>query len=74
MSWAQRFVFMGALALPVGLLGASAFNPDNGLILHSMLLWRGFGLIFEVVAPLSLILAMLIALTGAITRYLPRSG
>jgi hypothetical protein len=28
----------------VGLLGASAFNPDDGSLLHSELLWRLFGI------------------------------
>jgi hypothetical protein len=73
MSWAQRFCLVGALALPVGLFGAAAFNPDSGAIVHSTVLWRSFGLMFEVAAPLLLVGAMLIALTGAIKRLRPRS-
>ena len=31
-------------AAAVGLLGAAAFNPDDGFLLHSEPLWRAFGI------------------------------
>jgi hypothetical protein len=34
-------------AIPLGAVGASAFNPDNGLVLHSEVLWRIFGIMCE---------------------------
>jgi hypothetical protein len=35
------------VAIPVGFLGASAFNPDRGMLLHSEVLWRIFGIVCE---------------------------
>jgi hypothetical protein len=32
------------VGLAVGLLGASAFNPDDGLLVRSEPLWRTFGI------------------------------
>ena len=31
-------------AMPVGMAGAAAFNPDDGWLLRSMPLWQAFGL------------------------------
>jgi len=74
MSWPQRFALTGVLTLPVGLLGAAAFNPDSGFVVHSMVLWRIFGLMFEIATPLLLILAMLTAITSAIKSQHSRSA
>jgi hypothetical protein len=35
------------LAVPVGMVGAWAFNPDSGTVLRSELLWRIFGIMAE---------------------------
>jgi hypothetical protein len=35
------------IAIPVGGLGARAFNPDSGTVLHSEVLWRIFGIMCE---------------------------
>jgi hypothetical protein len=55
------------LAVPLGFLGAAAFNPDSGFILHSMVLWRIFGLMFEVGLPLLLIMLVVSAVRSLIT-------
>ena len=39
-----RAFVIGASATWVGLLGASAFNPDDGYLLRSEALWTVFGL------------------------------
>jgi hypothetical protein len=31
-------------AIAIGMLGASAFNPDNGSVAHVEVLWRIFGI------------------------------
>jgi hypothetical protein len=36
-----------SIAIPLGGLGAWAFNPDSGALLHSEVLWRVFGIVFE---------------------------
>jgi hypothetical protein len=74
MTWPQRFALTSALSLSVGLLGATAFNPDSGLVLHSMVLWRIFGLTFEIGTPLLLILSMLTAITSVIKGHHSRSA
>jgi hypothetical protein len=40
------FVVLG-LAVPAGMAGAWAFNPDSGALLHSEVLWRIFGVMAE---------------------------
>jgi amino acid transporter len=35
---------IAALLFVVGLLGAAAFNPDDGVLAHSEPLWRLFGI------------------------------
>lgn len=35
------------VAIPIGFVGASAFNPDSGAVLHSEVLWRIFGIMCE---------------------------
>jgi hypothetical protein len=68
MSRLQRLLLALAVAIPVGLLGAQAFNPDSGFLLHSMVLWRIFGLIFELGLPLLLILTVLSSIISVISR------
>jgi hypothetical protein len=55
-----------------GLLGASAFNPDNGILLHHEALWRTFG-IAAYVAGYALPLLGVIALTQLIVRAVRRA-
>ena len=39
------FAMAGSAALiAIGLLGVSAFNPDDGIVFHSEPLWRVFGI------------------------------
>jgi hypothetical protein len=49
-----------SVAIPLGGIGAWAFNPDSGAVLHSEVLWRIFGLMFEV--GLFLLVALVVAL------------
>jgi hypothetical protein len=37
-----------AVCVLAGALGAWAFNPEDGMVLHSEPLWRIFGIAFEV--------------------------
>ena len=74
MTWPQGLALTGVLALAVGLVGATAFNPDSGFVLHSMVLWRIFGLTFEIGTPLLLILSMLTAITSVIKGHHSRSA
>ncbi len=67
MTWPQRLALTAVLALPVGFVGATAFNPDSGFVLHSVVLWRTFGPMVEIGTPLLLLLATLTAITSAIT-------
>ncbi len=45
-----------AFAVPIGFLGAWAFNPGSGAVLHSYPLWQIFGGIAEIGMPLLLLL------------------
>lgn len=74
MTWPRGLALTGALALPVGLVGATAFNPDSGLVLHRSVLWRIFGLMVEIGTPMLLILATLTAITSAIRGHHSRSS
>jgi hypothetical protein len=53
-------VIVLAIAIPLGGVGAWAFNPDSGAVLHSEVLWRIFGIMFE--AALFLLAALVVAL------------
>jgi hypothetical protein len=35
------------VCIPLGGVGAWAFNPDRGAVVHSLVLWRIFGIMFE---------------------------
>jgi hypothetical protein len=74
MTWPQGVALTSVLAMPVGLPGATACNPDSGFILHRMVLWRIFGVTVEIGTPLLLTLAMLTAITSAIKRRHSRSA
>ncbi|MDQ6840942.1 MAG: hypothetical protein M3025_00770 [Actinomycetota bacterium] len=50
-----------AVAIPIGGVGAWAFNPDSGAVLHSLALWRIFGIMFELGLPLLLIVLIVAA-------------
>lgn len=53
------------MTIPVGFLGAWAFNPDSGFLLHDELLWRIFGISCEVGPLVLLLVVLLAAVTGA---------
>ncbi len=63
-----------AVAVPVGLLGASAFNPDSGFVLHNEALWRIFGIMFELGLPLLFIVAILTAVVHMLSRRRSRNA
>jgi uncharacterized membrane protein YhfC len=65
----ERYAAALALAVIVGLVGASAFNPDNGFLIHSESLWRIFGLTFEIGAAI-LLLAVILAISVGVFRSL----
>jgi hypothetical protein len=44
----QTAAFALAGVVFVGVIGARAFNPDNGSVLRSAVLWRTFGIAAEV--------------------------
>lgn len=48
------------VAIPVGLIGAWAFNPDSGSVVHSDTLWHIFGIMAEVAIFLFMALAVLV--------------
>jgi len=50
-------IIVVAIAIPVGGVGAWAFNPDSGAVAHSEALWSIFGLMFELGIPLLMLLA-----------------
>lgn len=58
-----------ALAVPLGLAGAWAFNPDSGAVLHSEILWRIFG----ITAEGGLLLVYLAVLLGPFALLLRRA-
>jgi hypothetical protein len=61
----QIAVIALAAAVLIGAAGASAFNPDSGAVLHSLALWRIFGIMFELGLPL-LVLAVIVAAIHAV--------
>ena len=58
-----------AIAIPLGGVGAWAFNPDSGAVLHSEVLWRIFGLMFEGGLLLVVVLVLAVGLFS-ITRWI----
>ena len=61
-----------ATVVVAGLVGASAFNPDNGFLAHSTLLWRVFGISFEaggIILVLGIVAtALMVAVDGLRSR------
>lgn len=47
----------------IGLLGAWAFNPDNGSVAHSAALWRLFGIPGELSVPAFAVIALLLTVS-----------
>jgi len=67
--------FAGATAIAVGaviigMTGAAAFNPDDGLVAHVDLLWRVFG----IGVYLGVIALPVILLTGLVTFVMRFAG
>lgn len=62
----RRFAASLVLAIVLGFLGAWAFNPDSGVLLHDALLWHIFGVMAEF-GPAVLLLVVLVA-TGIAAR------
>lgn len=48
------------IAIALGGLGAWAFNPDSGTVLHSEILWRIFGIMCE--GGMLLLMGLVVAL------------
>jgi hypothetical protein len=57
-SWLHRAQLASAAVIPAGMLGAWAFNPDSGVLLHAEVLWRVFGSMAELGVPLLLLLML----------------
>ena len=57
-----------AFAVPLGLLGATAFNPDSGWAARSALLWHLFGGIVEAAIPLFVLLALFAPAKAVVLR------
>lgn len=72
MRWIQRAVIAIALAIPVGFVGAWAFNPGSGAVLHSYLLWHVFGGMAELGVPLLLAVIMAGAILSVVRRLGPK--
>jgi hypothetical protein len=58
------------IAIPLGLLGAWAFNPDTGAVAHSETLWRVFGVMAEGGMFLLVALGVLLAVVIVARRLL----
>jgi hypothetical protein len=58
------------VAIPLGLLGAWAFNPDTGAVAHSETLWRIFGVVAEGGMLLLVALGVLLAVVIVARRLL----
>ena len=66
--WTVILVGILLAAVPVGLWGASAFNPDDGWLVRSEPLWRVFGLY----AYVGLFGGWLLGLVGLVALMLRR--
>lgn len=64
------------IAIPLGGVGAWAFNPDSGAVLHSEVLWRIFGIMCEgsALALIGLVLVTGLALLMRKTLAIGRSA
>jgi hypothetical protein len=70
----QNAIVALAFAVPIGFLGAWAFNPGSGAVLHSYPLWQIFGGIAEIGMPLLLLLIIFGAVLSARQRHRFPSG
>jgi hypothetical protein len=61
------------VAIPLGGLGAWAFNPDSGAVLHNEVLWRIFGIMCEGSALLLTGLVLVAGLTAVVRKTLALS-
>jgi hypothetical protein len=67
--WFVFAIILAAALMTFGLLGAAAFNPDDGVLLHNEPLWRMFG----ISAYLGVALVCLIPVVGLVGLVL-RAG
>ena len=51
-----------AVAVAIGGVGAWAFNPDSGAVIHSLVLWEIFGVTFELGFALLIVLGIVNAI------------
>lgn len=68
MSRLKHAIVALAVAVVLGLLGASAFNPQSGFLLDSEVLWRVCGITSEVGLPTLLLLAILATIATVVSR------
>lgn len=61
------------VAIPLGGIGAWAFNPDSGAVLHNEVLWRIFGIMCEGGALLLIGLVVIAGLTIVVRNALALS-
>jgi hypothetical protein len=70
----QRAVLLVAFAVPLGLVGATAFNPGGGWAFRSALLWHVFGGVFEIGLPLVVLFTLFAAVRVVLVRRGSRSA
>jgi hypothetical protein len=63
-----------AIAIPICGLGAGAFNPDSGIVIHSLVLYEIFGITFEVGLPLLVVLGIASVVRGVWSGRRSRNG
>ena len=56
------------IAIPIGGVGAWAFNPDTGHVVHSETLWRIFGIMAEGGIFLLMALVVLLAIAAVVRK------
>ena len=64
----QTAIGVLGFAVPIGFLGAWAFNPGSGAVVRSYPLWQMFGGIAEIGMPLLLVLVICGAVLSARRR------
>jgi hypothetical protein len=70
----QKAILLVAFAVPLGLVGATAFNPDSGWAVRSALLWHVFGGTFEIGLPLIVLFTLFAAVRIVLVRRGSRSA
>lgn len=66
-------LFIAVLLAFGGFLGAAAFNPDDGFLLHSRPLWQAFG-IASYVGFAGLLVSAVVALAAYVRQLRRRTG